>query len=174
MSTDAPPSAPTDDGARPWLAPVLFFTCVALVIGVASAVATRHRALRGADFFTGRYVDARFAAPPSLVGAPAVVHDFAWPLRQGSGSLRVRFETTARAGSGAVVSAVRVERGADLLDGLEATVRVTGYDTRAVIDGVEAPWGRVSLECVERASDGEATHRVELRGDGRHVDPDAR
>ena len=33
---------------------------------------------------------------------------------------------------------------------------------------------RLALECVERASDGEATHRVELRGDGRHVDPDAR
>lgn len=174
MNPDTPPDAPDDDRSRPWLAPVLFFAAVALVIGTASTVATRHRALHGADFFTGRYIDARFTPPPALVGAPVEAHTFAWPLRQGSGSLRVRFETVARVGSGAAVSAVRVEPGADLLDGLEATVQITGYDARAVIDGVAVPWGRVSLECVERAADGEETHRIELRGDGRHVDTDAR
>jgi tetratricopeptide (TPR) repeat protein len=69
-----------------------------------------------------------------------------------------------------LVTAVRVAPGRDVLDGVEASVRVIDYDTVTVgADGVAAPVGHVTLECVERAGDGEHPHRLELRADGTWV-----
>lgn len=148
------------------MAPLRFALFVALVLGLASAVATRHRAVHGADFFSGRHLDVTFAAPPSLRGAPLSERHFAWPLSQGSGSLAVTWQTVAQ-GPQSAVTAVRVEPGADLVDGVEATVRVTGYDTVTVDDSGRAqPVGNAVLECVETAADGLHRHRLELRGDG--------
>ncbi len=172
MSSDAAEESAAATRDRLWLAPVLFMVAVGSVIAVASSVASRHRSLHGADFFTGLYVDARFAPPPSLVGATSRRHTTSWPLAPGSGSLRVRFEGAAR-GAASAVTAVRVEPAADLIDGVEARVHVTGYDTSIVVEGALRPRGRVALECVERAADGEHTHRIELYGDGVTVDPDA-
>ncbi len=171
-----PPEAVTPPEAsaqrdRPWLAPVVFFACVAAVVAGASSVVSRHSALHGADFFSGRYVDARFPPPPSLARERPASHVVGWPLAAGSGSLRIRFETVSRGAASAVTSA-RVEPGPDLIDGVEARVTVTGYDTSVVVDGVPRPRGRVSLECVERAGDGERTHRIEVFGDGSSLDPD--
>ena len=172
MSSDATDESVAATSDRPWLAPVLFVVAVAAVITVASSVASRHRSLHGADFFTGRYVDARFAPPASLVGVTPREHTTSWPLAPGSGSLRVRFEGVAR-GAASSVTSVRVEPGRDLIDGVEARVQVTGYDSSIVFAGALRPRGRVVIECVERAADGEHTHRLELYGDGETVDPDA-
>ncbi len=173
MTADAPDEEPPRDAPRRWVGPAVFFAFVAAVVSGASAVASRHRALHGADLVTGLYVDARFAPPPSLAGARTVSHDATWPLAPGSGSLRVRFETVSR-GRASAVTAARVEPGARVLDGVEARVRVTGYETSATADdGRAIPVGRVALECVERAADGEHVHRIELRGDGTTADPDA-
>lgn len=167
MTSEAPTS-----NERPWLAPVVFFACVAAVVAGASSVVSRHRALHGADFVTGRYVDARFPPPVSLSRERPSTHTVDWPLTTGSGSLRVRFETVSR-GAASAVTSMRVEPGADLIDGVEASVSVTGYDTSLVVDGVARPRGRVSLECVERAGDGVRTHHLEVFGDGLSRDPDA-
>lgn len=168
MSSDAPTAHD-----RPWLAPAVFFACLAAVIAAASSVVSRHRALHGAEFFTGRHLDARFPPPPSLARERPTTHTARWALASGSGSLRVTFETVSRERASAVTAA-RVEPGADVIDGVEATVRVTGYDTTIVVDGVERPRGRLSLECVERAGDGTRTHHLDLYGDGETADPDAR
>jgi hypothetical protein len=161
------------EGDRPWLAPVVFFACFAAVIAVASSVVSRHRALHGADFFTGRHLDARFSPPPSLARERPSTHTARWALASGSGALRVTFETVSRERASAVIAA-RVEPGPDVIDGVEATVRVTGYDTSIVVEGVARPRGRLSLECVERAGDGTRIHHLDLFGDGETADPDAR
>lgn len=170
MSEPAPAPRP----AR-WKGPAAFAAFVVGVLGAASVVAGRHRALHGADFVTGLHLDVTFAPPAHLraVAPRAATHAVAWPLTQGSGSLAVRLSTAAWPSRERHVTAVRVAPGADLLDGVEATVRVTGYDTVTVgADGAAAPIGHVTLECVERAADGVRTHRIELRGDGSWVDPD--
>jgi hypothetical protein len=163
-----------DQGAtvvrRTWRNIALFAGFVLAVVGAASAVGGRYRALHGADFFTGVYLDARFAPPPRLRGAVTLAaHSLRWPLAPGSGGLDVRFESR-RVGRSRFVTAVRVAPGSDVLDGVDATVRVIDYDTVTLdADGRAAAVGHVTLECLERAGDGEHPHRLELRGDGTWV-----
>lgn len=166
MEPDAP--APVPEGQPRWRPFVMFAAFVLAVLGGAMGVGARHRAVRGADFFTGRYLDVRFTPPDgSARGGSSTVHEVPWPLAQGSGALRVRFEVTRTSASARLITAVRVEPSPSVIDGVEATVRVTGYDRSAVgVDGVERPVGRVTLECIERAPDGTHPHRIELRGDG--------
>jgi hypothetical protein len=158
------------DTRRPWRAVLAFGAFVLSVAGGAWVVGARHRALHGADFFTGDLLDARFPPPTHLRGAGTdTVHAMRWPLAPGSGALDVRFETR-HLPRARLVTAVRVTPGQDVLDGVEASVRVIDYDTTTVgTNGEAVPVGHVTLECIERAGDGEHTHRVELRGDGTWV-----
>lgn len=167
---DAPDDQESTSVRRTWRGVGLFVAFVAAVVGGAWAVGARHRSLHGADFFTGVYVDARFPPPAHLRAAGTDgAHTLRWPLAPGSGALEVRFETR-RTPRARLVTAVRVAPGRDVLDGVEASVRVTDYDTVTVgPDGAAAPVGHVTLECIERAGDGEHPHRVELRGDGTWV-----
>lgn len=154
-----------------WRGIALFVAFVLSVLGTAWGIGSRHRSLHGADFFTTVYLDARFPPPTHLRGAGAdAVHTLRWPLAPGSGSLRVSFETRRLAAGPRLVTAVRVAPGGDVVDGVEAAVRVTDYDTTTVgADGAMAAVGHVTLDCMERAGDGEHPHRVELRGDGTWV-----
>lgn len=171
---DAPTDAPDDQESiavrRTWRSVALFAAFVLSVVGVAWAVGARHRALHGADFVSGLLLDARFPPPAHLRGAgQGSTHTMRWPLAPGSGALEVRFEAL-RLDRARLVTAVRVAPGRDVLDGVEASVRVIDYDTVTVgADGVAAPVGHVTLECVERAGDGEHPHRLELRADGTWV-----
>jgi hypothetical protein len=145
-----------------WKGPVVFLFVVSAVIATAFAVGQRHRSVHGADFFTGYHLDAHLRAPASAMGNPAL-HRFHWALTQGSGSLHVQFETIRVRGGSSVVSA-RVQSGSDLVDGVEAHVRITGYEPGG--ESTSVPMGTLTLECEERAGDGVRTHVVELRGDG--------
>lgn len=145
----------------------MFAAFVLTVLGVAMGVGARHRAVHGADFFTGHHVDVHFAPPETLRGGAVTVHEAPWPLAQGSGALTVRFEVTRYPTHEQIITAVRVDASPSVIEGVEVSVRVTGYERSAVgADGVERPIGRVTLEGVERAPDGEHPHRIELRGDG--------
>jgi hypothetical protein len=159
-----------------WRGIALFIAFVVSVVGVAWWVGSRHRSLHGADFFTALHLDARFPPPTHLRGSGAdATHTLRWPLAAGSGSLHVRFETRRLAAGTRLVTAVRVAPGSDVVDGVEATVRVTDYDTTTVgADGAMASIGHVTLDCVERAGDGEHPHRVVLRGDATWVFDDGR
>jgi hypothetical protein len=155
---------PLPSPRRRWVGPALFVAFVVAVLSAAYAAVGRDHALHGADFVTGLYLDLSFRAPHNAE-AP-VVHAIAWPLSQGSGSLQVRFETR-RAGAASVVTSVRVAPWPHTGDSVDASVRLTGYDSSIELpSGERVALARATLECTERAADGEHSYTLELLGDG--------
>jgi hypothetical protein len=152
---------------------VRFALLVIAVTTAGLAVIARHRALHGARFLEGTYLDAPLRAPEHL-GAPRSTERYTVPfaLSPGSGSLRVRFETAVFDRDARAITRVVVEP-AQIADGVTAAVTLTGYSATTTDSSATRPVANVVLECTESAADGDHIHHIQLVADGTSTNPDA-